>query len=92
MESINIKRLGFACGITSAFLYLGCAIVMLTVGRDGTILFFNSLLHGLDVAPVIRMNIPWWEAVLGIVEIFALGWLIGALVAVSYNISSGYFK
>lgn len=35
-----------------------------------------------------RMDIPWWEAVMGIVQTFILGWLIGALVAAIYNAGS----
>ncbi len=88
MNKIKIKRLGFAFGITSALLYLGCVIVMITVGRDGTIQFFNSILHGLDVGSIIRMNIAWWEALIGIAETFILGWLIGACIAAFYNIST----
>lgn len=85
MNRINVKKLGFAFGATGALLYIGCILVMATVGRDGTIKFFNSLLHGLDVSPVIRMEIPFWEALIGIVETFILAWLIGACIAAIYN-------
>lgn len=83
--TINVKRFGFAVGITWALLYLGCMIVMLTVGHDGSVKFFNSLLHGLDVSTIVRMNVPIWEAVVGIAETFALGWLVGACIAGFYN-------
>jgi hypothetical protein len=83
--TINVKKIGFATGLTGALLYLGCAIVMATVGHDGTVKFFNSLLHGLDVSTIVRMNVPLWEAGLGIVETFVLGWLIGACIAGFYN-------
>ncbi len=56
-----------------------------TVGREGSIIFFNSLMHGIDVSSIIRTEMPWWEMVMGIVEIFILGWLIGAAVAGIYN-------
>ncbi len=29
---------------------------------------------------------PWWEAVIGVLEIFILGWLFGAVVGVFYNL------
>jgi hypothetical protein len=83
--TINVKKFGFATGITGALLYLGCALVMATVGHDGTIKFFNSLLHGLDVSTIVRMHVPLWEAGIGIVETFILGWLIGACIAGFYN-------
>lgn len=85
MRTINVKKLGLAFGLTGALLYLGCIIVMTTVGHDGTIKFINSLLHGLDVSSIIRLNIPIWEAGAGIVETFIIGWLAGACVAAIYN-------
>tara|TARA_B100000508_G_scaffold137492_1_gene132149 strand:- start:17394 stop:17687 length:294 start_codon:yes stop_codon:yes gene_type:complete len=87
MGKINVKKLGMAFGLTGVFLYLGCIIVMATVGREGTIKFFNSLLHGLDVSNIIRMDIPLWEAGIGLVQTFVIAWLIGACVAMFYNIS-----
>lgn len=82
---LNVKKLGFATGITGALLYLGCMVVMFTVGHEGSVKFFNSLLHGLDVSTIMRMNIPLWEAGLGIIQTFILGWLIGACIALLYN-------
>lgn len=83
--NINVKKFGFAVGLTAALLYLGCVIVMATVGHDGTVKFFNSLLHGLDISSIVRMNIPLWEAFVGIAETFILGWLVGACIAAIYN-------
>ncbi len=87
MQYLNIKKLGLAFGLTGALLYLGCMIVMATVGREGTIKFFNSLLHGLDTSGIIRMDVPIWEAGLGLVQTFILAWLLGACVAGFYNAS-----
>lgn len=33
MNRFNVKKLGFATGLTGALLYLGCMIVMVTVGQ-----------------------------------------------------------
>jgi len=85
MGAINIKRFGFAFGATCALLYLGCVFVMATVGKEATIRFFNSLLHGLDVTSIIRTNMPVGEMAIGIIETFILGWLIGATIASIYN-------
>ena len=82
---IDVKKFGLAVGLTGALLYLGCAVVMATVGYDGTVKFFNSLLHGLDVSSIVRTNVPLWEAGVGIIETFILGWLIGACIAAIYN-------
>ncbi len=83
--TISIKKFGFATGLTGALLYLGCIVVMATVGHDGTVKFFNSLIHGLDVSTIVRMEVPMREAGAGIVETFVLGWLIGACIAGFYN-------
>ena len=82
---INIRKFGLALGLTGAIFYLGCMVLMLTVGHDGTVKFFNALLHGLDVSSIVRMDIPLWEAGLGIVQTFVLGWLVGACIAGFYN-------
>ena len=87
MNHINVKKFGLAFGLTGAVLYLGCIILMLTVGHSGSVKFFNSILHGLDVTNVVRMDVPIWEACIGLIETFILGWLIGACIAVFYNIS-----
>ncbi len=85
MYRLNVKKFGFALGLTGALLYLGCMIVMLTAGQEGSINFFNSLLHGLDTSQIIRMDVPLLEAFFGIVQTFILGWLIGACIAAFYN-------
>lgn len=85
MNSINVKKFGFALGLTVALLYLGCMIVMLSAGQEGSIKFFNSLLHGLETRSIIRMDVSLWEASLGIIQTFIIGWLTGACIAAFYN-------
>lgn len=82
---INIKRAGFALGTTGVVMYLGCIVIMAVLGREGTIKFFNSLLHGLDVSSIVRQEIPIWEALLGIIQTFVIGWVIGAFFGLCYN-------
>jgi hypothetical protein len=92
MKTLNIKRMGFAFGATGTILYIGCILLMVTVGREGTIFFFNNLLHGLDVEPIIRMSVPAMDVFFGIIQTFILSWLIGALIAAIYNINIGTGK
>lgn len=87
MNLIDVKRFGLAVGTTLALLYLGCMFVMATAGKAATILFFNSLLHGIDVTSIIRIDMPLWEALMGLGETFVVGWLTGAAVAAIYNVS-----
>jgi hypothetical protein len=35
-----------------------------------------------------RWDMPWWEALLGVVETFILAWLVGAAVAALYNLGA----
>ncbi len=82
---ISPRRLGLAFGLTGVVFYVGCIVTMSTAARDKQIVFFNSLLHGLDVAPILRENVPLGEVLLGIVSTFVLGWFAGAMVAGFYN-------
>lgn len=85
MDAINVKKLGLAVGLTFAILHLGCVLVVLFAPRETTVAFFNSLLHGLDVAPVLRMEMSAGEMVYGFIQIFIIGWLIGGSIASIYN-------
>lgn len=89
MHTISIRRLGLALGTACGVFYLGCVLVMLTAPKHAVVRFFNSIMHGWNVEPIMRWDMPWWEAVLGTIEITILGWLFGALVAAVYNLSAG---
>jgi len=88
METLNVKKLGLALGLTGVLLYIGCILIMLIAGREGTIFVFNSFMHGLDTETIIRMDIPLIDTLLGLVITFALGWLSGVLIAFFYNLST----
>lgn len=88
MKPIHIKAFGLATGLTAALLYFSCIILMKLAGPDNTRIFFNSLLHGIDSGPILRMNISATESALGILETFMIAWLVGASIAAFYNIAS----
>ena len=85
MGVIKVKKLGLAVGLTCAILHLGCALVVAITSREQAILFFNTLLHGLDVSSILRTQISTAEMVYGVIQIFVLGWLVGATIASIYN-------
>ena len=85
MNNIHVKKMAIAFGLTGALLYLGCIVLMATVGSNATINFFNNLFHGIDVSSIIRTKMPLWEAAFGIVQTFLLSWLTGACIAGIYN-------
>jgi 2TM family of unknown function (DUF5676) len=86
---VSPRRLGVALGTTGVAFYLGCRIMMSAIPRAGIVIFFNSLLHGFDVAPILRTSVPPLEVLLGLVSTFVLGWLAGAMVAAFYNWGAG---
>ncbi|MCB9838190.1 MAG: hypothetical protein H6813_02530 [Phycisphaeraceae bacterium] len=85
---MSTKRLGFALGSACGIFYAGCVFVMLTAPKDAVIRFFNSIMHGWDVEPIMRWDMPWWESIIGVIEITILGWLFGALIATLYNLGA----
>jgi hypothetical protein len=87
METLGVKRLGLALGTSLALIYLGCILVMMTVPREVAVRFFNSLTHLVDLSVIIRWEMAWWEMAVGFLQVFILGWLLGAMIAVFYNIS-----
>jgi len=83
---INPKYLGLAFGATGVVFYLGCMLTMATVSQDKAVVFFNSLLHGLDVGPILKASVPASQVALGLVTIFILCWFAGVLIAGIYNL------
>jgi hypothetical protein len=83
---LNPKYLGLAFGGTGVVFYLGCMLTMATVSHDKSVVFFNSLLHGLDVGPILKTSVPVSQVALGLVTIFILCWFAGVLIAGIYNL------
>ncbi len=89
---LSPRRFGFAFGATGVLFYLGCMLTMSTVSREHAIMFFNSLLHGIDVAPVLRQSVSPAEVCLGIIGTFVLGWFAGALIALFYYVAAAFSR
>ncbi len=87
MMLIDIKRFGLAWALTFSLLYLGCVYLMSILGNEGSVVFFNSLMHGIDIRPILRMDMPLSEMATGFASIFIMGWLVGATIAGIYNLS-----
>lgn len=82
---IDAKKLGLASSISFTILYVGCILLMLIVGKGGTTWLFNSLLHGLDVSTISRMNVPIMDTCIGLVFTFLLAYGMGYLMGTIYN-------
>lgn len=85
MNTINPKKFGLSIGATFAMLYTACMIVIMTVGKEGVVFLFNTIFHGIDVTSLIRTTMPWYNMAIGLIEIFIIGWLLGATIASIYN-------
>lgn len=86
MLHLNPNYLGLACGATGVVFYLGCMLTMATVSHDQAGVFFNSLLYGLDVGPMLKISVPVSQVALGLVTIFILCWFAWVLIAGIYNL------
>jgi hypothetical protein len=86
LSRLNPIRLGWGFGATGVVFYLGCMLTMATVPREKAVVFFNSLLHGLNVEPILKTSVPGSEVMLGLITTFILGWFAGVLIAGCYNL------
>ncbi len=86
LARLNPIRLGWGVGATGVVFYVGCMLTMATVPREKAVVFFNSLLHGLNVEPILQTSVPASEVVLGLITTFVLGWFAGVLIAGFYNL------
>ena len=86
MGAINVKKMGLAVGSTLVILRLGCVLVLSMLSRDQAISYFNTLLHGVDLGPILKTETSAFNVIYGLVQIFILGWLAGATMASIYNL------
>ena len=83
---LNIIKFGSACGVATGLFYIGCVLLMSIVGREGLVAFFNGLMHGIDIEPILRSHVSLGESLLGFINSVAVSWLFGALLASVYNV------
>lgn len=83
---IQSIKLGIACASTGSIMYIGCAILMLILGHDGSVWFFNSILHGFDVETIMTMNVEWPNMISGILLTALLAGFSGWIAGNIYNL------
>ena len=74
MEKLNQRKFGIVAGITSVLVYLGCFLIMMTLGKDGLVKLSNLLFHGMDFTHIIRMDIPIVEILIGAIVSTPKSW------------------
>lgn len=85
MNKLSVYGLSVSFGITFTVFYIMCMIMMIFFNQDVSIFVFNSLFHGLDIRSIIIADVPFWVSIIGLIETFVLGCVMGALIASSYN-------
>ena len=72
IERLSVTRLGFAFAMVFAVLYGASTLIVMAGPRETVVAFFNSILHGIDVTGIMRWEMPWWEMVVGVLEVFII--------------------
>ena len=83
---------GAALAVTVGMVYLVCAVAV-ALFPDGTLAFFNTWLHGLDLTLVKRpatKPLTAAEWIYGFVSAVTAGFLAGALYGWARNLFSGW--
>ena len=77
-------KVGFALGIVFAIISLICAILF-AIAPEFIMSLANNLFHGLDLTEISKGSISWSGVIIGIIEVFIIGFVGGWLFAVIYN-------
>ena len=86
MNTLSPHRFGLALGASAALFYLACVLFM-AVAPDAIVVWvFNSLLHGIDIASIVRERVSLSQSAAGIAGTFLSGYLFGAVTAWVYNL------
>ena len=56
MNTLNVKRFGFAVGAIFGLVYLGCVLVLLLAGRDAGRMFANSVANGSSTPHLVEIS------------------------------------
>ncbi|MEK6926234.1 MAG: DUF5676 family membrane protein [Nanoarchaeota archaeon] len=84
VDKLNTRRVANSLGVVFAGVSLLCAIFVLVL--SGTAMsFFNNIFHGIDITQIAKTSVSFGSIIIGLVEAFVLGWIIGWLFAVVYN-------
>lgn len=92
MTTINPVRTGFATALTVSLLYLACILVIMIMPKETAVAFYNSVLHGIDISTILMSSMSLPQLVFGLINMFIIGWLVGATFAAVYNLLGNYMQ
>ncbi|MBI1969893.1 hypothetical protein HYS48_04315 [Candidatus Woesearchaeota archaeon] len=84
-HTLNPNRIGLAAAGTAGLLYIACVLFIVLAGKEVYVPFFNSLFHGIDIAPIARASISFGQTIMGLIITLIGMWLIGMIFAWLYN-------
>ena len=88
MNKLSAVRFGLAVAVASALAYVACAVTLAVMPKDTAVRIFNALMHGMDIEPLMRTDVPLPETLLGAASTFVLAWIFGAVIGTTYNIAA----
>lgn len=68
MKTIFEGKSGDTFGLMSILNYFGCILLPAMAGSNGSVFFFNKLLHGPEKRKITRPDMPRCEAFIGMAE------------------------
>ena len=83
-DKLNAKRVALSLASVAAIVYVVCAILVAIFPTE-IVNVFGSLFHGIDISKITRESVPLGSTILGLIEIFVLGLIVGWLFAKIYN-------
>lgn len=85
MSKLNTNQVGLSLAIVFAIIYILCAILVAILPLQTIITYSNYVMHGIDITTIAAKTISPVGLIIGIIEIFVLGYIAGALFAFFYN-------
>ena len=82
-DKLNPRRVANTLAIVAGVVYAVCAILV-AIFPTGTVNVFGNLFHGIDISKIARVP-TLGGTIIGLIEIFILGWIIGWFFAIVYN-------
>jgi len=82
--NINANKLGLSVGIAGAVLSVLCAL-LIALAPAFTIGVFGAIFHGIDISQIANTTISFGGVILGIIDVFIIGYIFGWLVGSLYN-------
>lgn len=89
MGKLNPNKVGLSLGITFVGISVLCLLLVAILPLQLVIAGSNAIFHGLDVSSIAAKNITIGSAIAGIIEVFVIGYVAGAIFAFAYNKVNG---